>query len=214
MRELRQLAAIGAGRAIGLLGGSFNPAHDGHLHLSRLALARLGLDEVWWLVSPQNPLKDEAGMAPRDERLAGARAVAAADRRIRVTGVEQALGTRFTADTLALLKRRLPRARLVWLMGADNLIQLPQWERWAEIMASVPVAVVARPTYSLKALAGKAAQRFARHRIAPERARGLANREPPAWVFVMGPLNPASATAIRAAGDGGAPGGHNGRRRS
>src|SRR5690242_8506315 len=106
---------------IGLLGGSFNPAHGGHLHISRLALARLGLDQVWWLVSPQNPLKPAEGMAPFDERLRQAAAVAAADKRIRVSSIEADLGTTFTADTLAALRRRFPRARFVWLMGSDNL---------------------------------------------------------------------------------------------
>jgi nicotinate-nucleotide adenylyltransferase len=195
-----QALIAGAGRRrIGLLGGSFNPAHDGHLHISRRALERLGLEELWWLVSPQNPLKAADAIAPLDTRMETARRLAAADRRIVVTDIEARLGTRYTADTLAALKERVPQARLVWLMGADNLTQLPKWKRWTTIMDSVPVAVFGRPTYALRALAGKAAQRYARYRLPPEAARGLADRAPPAWVFIIGPMHPASATAIRAA---------------
>ncbi|MBF0335509.1 MAG: nicotinate-nicotinamide nucleotide adenylyltransferase, partial [Alphaproteobacteria bacterium] len=146
-------------RRIGILGGSFNPAHDGHRHISLLALARLRLDEVWWLVSPQNPLKTVAGMAPFAQRLAGARRVARHPR-IRVTGIEAALGTRFTADTLAVLRRRFPRARFVWLMGEDNLLQIPRWERWLSIFRGVPIAVFARGSFTLKVLGGRAARRF------------------------------------------------------
>jgi nicotinate-nucleotide adenylyltransferase len=188
-----QALIAGAGRRrIGLLGGSFNPAHDGHLHISRLALERLGLEELWWLVSPQNPLKAAAAIAPLDTRMETARRLAAADRRIVVTDIEARLGTRYTADTLAALKERVPQARLV-------LIQLPKWKRWTTIMDSVPVAVFGRPTYALRALAGKAAQQYARYRLPPEAAPGLADRAPPAWVFIIGPMHPGSATAIRAA---------------
>src|SRR5205814_632695 len=145
-----------AGRRIGLPGGALNPAHGGHLHISREALKRLDLDEIWWLVSPQNPLKPVAGMAPFAERLQQAAAVAAAARRIRVSDIEAALGTTYTADTLRALRRRFPRARFVWLMGGDNLAQFPYWRGWQQIFRTLPVAVFARPTTSLKALAGKA----------------------------------------------------------
>ena len=143
---------------VGLLGGSFNPAHDGHRHISLLALRRLGLDQVWWLVSPQNPLKSTAGMAPLAERMAGARA-AARHPAIKVTDIERRLGTRFTADTLVRLRRRFPDLGFVWLMGADNLVQVPKWQRWTEIFTCMPVAVFDRPSYSYAALAGKAATR-------------------------------------------------------
>ena len=186
------------GRRIGLLGGSFNPAHGGHLHISRLALARLGLDEVWWLVSPQNPLKPIAGMAPFDERLREARTVAAAEPRIRVSGVEATLGSTHTAETLRALRRRFPRARFVWLMGGDNLVQFPYWKRWQDIFRSVPVAAFARPGSSLKALAGKAAVRFRHARLPVAAARRLASSDPPAWVFFHTRLDPRSATQIRA----------------
>jgi nicotinate-nucleotide adenylyltransferase len=182
-------------RRIGLLGGSFNPAHDGHRHLSLEALKRLGLDEIWWLVAPQNPLKPVAGMAPLDDRLRQAQAVARHPY-IRVIDVETPLGTRYTADTLAALGARFPHARFVWLMGADNLVQIPRWKEWQRIFRQLPIAVFARPTYCRRALAGKAAQRFARARI-DGKERLLADRSPPAWCFVPMKLDPHSATAIR-----------------
>src|SRR5439155_15900623 len=175
------------------------PAHGGHLHISRLALTCLDLDEVWWLVSPQNPLKPASGMAPFAVRLASA-AAAAADRRIRVSDIEMRLGsTYYTADTLKALCRRFPRARFVWLMGGDNLVQVPYWKEWQDIFRTVPVAVFARPGTSLKALAGVAAQRFARARVPSSAARRLALLAPPAWVFFHTRLDPHSATRIRAA---------------
>lgn len=184
-------------RAIGLLGGSFNPAHEGHRMISLIALRRLQLSEVWWLVSPQNPLKPSDGMAPFEERFASAQAVAQ-HRRIRVMDIETRLGTHYTVDTLRRLTARRKGQAFVWLMGADNLIQFPEWEGWKEIFHTVPIAVFDRPTYSLKALAGVAANRF-KHRRLPERAApGLARRCAPAWVFLHSRLNPVSATEIRA----------------
>jgi nicotinate-nucleotide adenylyltransferase len=183
-------------RRVGLLGGSFNPAHGGHLHISLEALKRLDLDEVWWLVSPQNPLKPRAGMATLEDRLAGARALARHPR-IRVSDIERRLGTLYTADTLAALKRRFPRIRFVWLMGADNLIQIVRWERWRNIFELVPIAVFARPSYSLPSLSGPAARRYARRRIPLRDARRLADTAPPAWVFLPVRLDARSATDIR-----------------
>jgi nicotinate-nucleotide adenylyltransferase len=197
-RAPNPLSPIWRGRRVGLLGGSFNPAHRAHLLLSRAALARLGLDEVWWLVSPQNPLKAERGMAPLGERLAGALALAR-DRRIRPTAIEASLGTRYTVDTLAALRRRFPLVRFVWLMGADNLAQLPRWRRWDRLMRLAPVAVFGRPTYSLRAMSGTAARRFGTRRISVEQARDLAGMVPPAWTFFHLRHEPTSATAIRAA---------------
>ena len=185
------------GRKIGLLGGSFNPAHAGHRHISLYSLKALGLDQVWWLVSPQNPLKPTAGMAALTERISEARRVANHPR-ILVTDLECRLGTCYTADTLARIRCRFPRTRFIWLMGADNLRQIPRWRHWERIFATVPVAVLARPTYSLRALGGKAAQRFRRCRVKERRARRLACMKPPAWVFLRNPLHPASATEIRA----------------
>jgi nicotinate-nucleotide adenylyltransferase len=200
--SVERLADGGAGpiryRRIGLLGGSFNPAHGGHLHISRLALKLLDLDQIWWLVSPQNPLKPVAGMAPFAVRLKGARQVAAADRRILVTDLESRLGSsRYTADTLKALSRRFPRRRFVWLMGSDNLVQIPRWDRWPEIFRTMPVAVFDRPSYSLKALSGPAANRFSRHRVPAESGRRLADMVPPAWGFFHTRLDDRSATKIR-----------------
>jgi len=186
-----------AGARIGLLGGSFNPAHGGHLHISRLALERLRLDELWWLVSPQNPLKPAAGMAPLGKRLARARAIVD-EPRIVVTALERDLGTRYAVDTLHILKGRFPHTRFVWVMGADNLVQVPRWKRWRTVFRTVPIAVFARPTYSLKALSGRAARRFADARVRATGAAGLAERKPPAWVFLRTRLHGGSATRIRA----------------
>ncbi|WP_227421836.1 nicotinate-nucleotide adenylyltransferase [Pacificispira spongiicola] len=189
----------GRRQTIGLLGGSFNPAHEGHLHISREALKRLGLDQVWWMVSPQNPLKTTDDMAGFDQRLASARAMAR-DPRIRVTSIERRLGTTQTALTLRKLKRRFPNARFVWLMGADNLLQIHRWYRWKDIFTLVPLAVFARPTYDSKALSGLAATRFARVFVPERFASTLAFRKPPAWVFLAIRRHEASATAIRASG--------------
>ena len=185
------------GQAIGLLGGSFNPAHEAHLALSMEALKRLGLDEVWWLVSPQNPLKSAKGMADPQARLAKARQTARHPR-LRVSDLERVLGTRYSLDTLLALKARFPRVDFVWLMGADNLSQMPKWSRWQQIFHIVPVAIFDRPSYSLGALTAKPSRRFARQRLAEAKAGGLARKRPPAWVFLHMPLNPQSATHIRA----------------
>jgi len=188
-----------AGARIGLLGGSFNPAHQAHRLISIEALKRLDLDEVWWLVSPQNPLKPVAGMAPLDERLARARA-AAAHPRIRPTGIEALLASHYTADTLRALVGRFPSVRFVWLMGADNLIQLTEWKDWSEIFHTVAVAVFDRPSYALRACAATAARRFARRRLDERQAKELAGRAPPVWVFIHSRLSALSATQIRARG--------------
>ncbi len=187
------------GRRIGLLGGSFNPAHDGHRHISLAALRCLGLDQVWWLVSPQNPLKPRDNMARLEARAERARAVAN-HRRIHVTTLEAELGTTYTAKTLSALCARLPATRFAWLMGADNLAQLPQWQQWARIPAQMPIAVFARQPYDFKALAGAAAHLLAAHRLPARASRTLLSRSPPAWVFLPIPRHPASATRIRAAG--------------
>ncbi len=179
------------------MGGSFNPAHGGHLHISRQALARLGLDQVWWLVSPQNPLKPARGMAPLAERVAAARALACHPR-IVVSDIEAELGTRYTVDTVAALRRRYPRTRFVWIMGADILIEIPRWKDWPRLFASLPVAIFDRPSYASRALAGVAAQRFGRFRRPEAAAIRLAEEAPPAWLFLHTPVNLASATAIRA----------------
>jgi nicotinate-nucleotide adenylyltransferase len=191
-------------RRIGLLGGSFNPAHEGHRQVAETALRALRLDEVWLLVSPGNPLKPVRGMAPLARRLASARGIAGG--RVIATDLERGLGTRYTVDTLAMLGRRFPRARFVFVIGADNLVQLPRWQGWRRIARGTPLAVLPRPGWTRRALAGRAASRLRHFRRGPgallggpcgEAAICLGNHAP--WCFVPAPENPASATAIRAA---------------
>jgi nicotinate-nucleotide adenylyltransferase len=184
------------GMRIGLLGGSFNPAHRGHRHISVAAMERLGLDRVWWVVTPGNPLKSNGDLAGMDERARLARRVAAHPR-IVVTDFEAALPSRFTADTVAFLEKRLPAAHFVWIMGGDNLVQFHRWRDWRRIVALMPVAVVDRPGMRHKALASPAARRFAKARIRENRARALATMRPPAWIYLTIRLTTASSTAIR-----------------
>jgi len=181
---------------IGLLGGSFNPAHAGHLHVARLALRRLRLDQVWLMVSPGNVLKPRDGMTPFSERLAYAASLVDG-RRIVATGIEAALGTRYSADTLRALSRRFPRASFVWIMGADILEQLPRWNRWREIARRIPFAIVPRGGYNGRALAGHAARALRAGRRRGREAATLPGATPPAWAFLTAPSHPASATAIR-----------------
>ncbi|MBL4615491.1 MAG: nicotinate-nucleotide adenylyltransferase [Magnetovibrio sp.] len=184
-------------RKIGLLGGSFNPAHEGHVHISCVALKRLGLDELWWLVSPQNPLKSEAEMAPLEARLEGAKTVAAAESRIHVTDIETQLKTRYTVDTVAALKDQFPDLTFVWIIGADNLRQMHKWKGWRDIFRCVPIAVFPRAPYSLRAMRGRAAKRFENARISAAQASRIVRMKPPAWVFLRAPLHGQSATRIR-----------------
>ena len=182
---------------IGLLGGSFNPAHAGHRHIIDISRRCLRLDQVWLLVSPGNPLKPPRGMAPLGARMASARAIADG-RRILASAIEAAFGTRYTVDTLRCLLRRFPRARFVWLMGADILDQLPRWRRWLEIVRRIPFAVLPRPGYNHRALAGRAARRLAGARRTVRSAAVLCDFAPPAWMFLCVPQHAASASAIRA----------------
>ncbi len=192
-----------AGLSVGLFGGSFNPAHEGHRRASLFALRRLGLDRVWWLVTPGNPLKTNR-MPSLKARIAEARRVADHPT-IAVTGLEAALGTRYTVDTIRRLKALAPQTRFVWLMGADNLAQFDSWRDWRAIAAAVPMAVVDRPPWSLRATAGVAAEALAPYRLPEEEARLLARAAPPAWVFLHGLKLPISSTAIRAAAAGTSP---------
>jgi len=185
---------IADGMRIGLLGGSFNPPHQGHIHASKVALKRLHLDYVWWLVSPQNPLKAKRGMANFKNRLEAARALAQHPR-IVVTGIEGELKTRFTIDTLRALKRRFPKARFVWLMGSDNLLQLPRWKKWQDIFRLVPIAVVARTGSALAARLSPAAARF---RAAERPAdASFAAIKPPAFTILDAKRDPTTATSLR-----------------
>jgi len=186
---------------IGLMGGSFNPAHEGHLHISKMALQKMNLDEVWWLVSPQNPLKPTDGMAAFDDRVRIANTVSQSHRHIRVSDVEARLGTFHTSKTLERLIYRFPKQKFVWIMGADNLLQIGQWYQWASIFHRMPVAIFARWPYSYAASTAKAAIRFARFRVGPKQARNLADMVPPAWAFFHVPFNQQSATRIRIISD-------------
>ncbi len=181
-----------------MLGGSFDPAHAGHAHITREALKRFGLDAVWWLVSPGNPLKVH-GPAPMAERLAQARNVMRHPR-VQVTDIEAHLGTRFTAETIVAMKRLYPRQRFVWLMGADNLAQLHRWQDWQSIVESVPLGVLARPGQRISARMSRAAALYAPYRIPGRFSQRLAQADAPAWCFVNLPMMDVSSSAIRAAG--------------
>ena len=184
------------GMVVGLLGGSFDPAHGGHVQLTREAMKRMRLDAVWWLVTPANPLKARQP-ADMTVRLAQARAVMRHPR-VTVTGLEAALGTRATADTIDRLRAMYPGVHFVWLMGADNLVQFHRWGRWRDILRAVPVGVLARPGWGVAARLSVAARAFRVDRVA--QGEGIGSRRPPAWCFVNMPLNAASSTAIRATG--------------
>lgn len=187
------------GLKVGLLGGSFNPAHEGHLHVTRMCLRALQLDRVWWLVSPQNPLKPDKGMAPFAKRFASATRMAR-DPRICVSDIEGRLGTSYTADTLAALTERFPQVDFVWLMGADNMIQLPRWSRWREIVETVPIAVYPRPGFTLKARLSRAAAALRDYTLESSDAALLPLLAAPALVFLEGPESGQSATSIRRQG--------------
>ena len=187
------------GMCVGLFGGSFDPPHAGHVHVSREALMRLGLDRLWWLVSPGNPLKAR-GPAPLDRRLQASRGLLR-DPRIVVTDLEARIGTRHTAETIAALRQLYPGVRFVWLMGADNLAQLHRWQDWQDIMRSVPVCVLARPGQRISARAAKAARMFQGARLPATAARLLPLATPPAWIFINLPMVNVSSTEIRARGD-------------
>lgn len=184
------------GQLIGLLGGSFNPPHAAHRMISEAALKRLGLDRVWWIVSPGNPLKRRSEQAPLAERLVQCREVAK-NPHIIVTDFEADLPTPYTASTLAFLKTRSPLTRFVWIMGADNLASFDRWQRWREIFTLLPIVVVDRPGWRMKALASKAARAFAGSRVPETEARTLSHMPPPAWTFLTGPLSHMSSTALR-----------------
>lgn len=187
-----------AGNRIGLLGGTFNPAHAGHRLLSLIALRRLRLDAVWWLVTPGNPLKRTDGLPPLAERIAQAKGVAAHPR-IVVTGVEADIGKRYTSDTLAWLTRRASNVRFVWLMGADNLRQFDHWRRWRAIARLAPIAVIDRPGSSFTATRSRAGMWLSRWRLPETEAPRLATAKPPAFIFLHGPRSSLSSTALRRA---------------
>lgn len=187
-----------AGQKVGLLGGSFDPAHEGHVHITREALKRFGLDRVWWLVSPGNPLKAR-GPAALERRIERARDLMHHPR-VQITGIEAHLGTRYTAETLNALLPQYPGVRFVWLMGADNLAQLHKWQDWRWIMDTVPVGVLARPGDRISARMSRAARLYATYRIPACQSQALGQARAPAWCFVNVPMIAESSSAIRASG--------------
>ena len=190
------LPPFGRGQRIGLYGGSFNPAHDGHRHVSVAALRLLGLDAVWWLVTPANPLKDGRELAPLDERARFA-ARAAAHPRIAVSCAEQAFGTTYTADFIRILRQRAPEVQFVFIMGSDNLATFHRWERWREIAGALPLAVFNRPGTLTAPLSAPAAQALAPYRVDASDVPLLAELSPPAWAYLVAPRTAASSTALR-----------------
>ncbi|MGM0584493.1 MAG: nicotinate-nucleotide adenylyltransferase [Pseudomonadota bacterium] len=195
---LQGLPIATPGLRVGLLGGSFDPPHAGHVHITREALKRLGLHKVWWLVSPGNPLKPH-GPADLTRRLAACRRVMR-DPSVEITDAEARLGTVRTHDTLRALRAIYPQARFVWLMGADNLATFHRWERWQDIARMVPIAVLPRPGAQIAAGLSPAARRFAAARLRPEAAKALPDLPPPAWTLLPGPMSDLSSTSLRAAG--------------
>ena len=191
MNWIRPPGPAADGLRIGLLGGSFNPAHSGHLYVSETALRRLGLDSVWWLVSPGNPLKDTRSVAPLAKRIEGAAKLAAHEPRIHVSALEASLGTRYTVDTVTALQRRFPHVQFVWLMGSDNLAQFSRWRRWQELARKIPIAVVQRPGSILASLNAPLIRRFGAMR---------ALSRPPSVMILDGARNHESATRLRALG--------------
>src|SRR5581483_8888181 len=185
------------GMRIGLFGGTFDPPHAAHLGASLLAMKRLRLDRMWWLVTPGNPLKDTRGLQPLAKRMDAARKLAGHPR-IDITGLEAVINTRYTFDTLEYLVRRCPGVRFVWVMGADNLCSFPRWQNWRGIAGLMPMAVVDRMGSSLYATGGRAAQALARYRLAESQATELADHRPPAWVYLHGLKSPLSSTQLRA----------------
>jgi nicotinate-nucleotide adenylyltransferase len=183
---------------IGLFGGTFDPPHAAHLAASLLAMKRLRLDRIWWLVTPGNPLKDTRGLAPLTKRIHAAQVLVNHHPRIDISGFEAVIKTRYTFDTLKFLKRRCPGVKFVWVMGADNLRSFYRWQKWRGIAGLVPIAVVDRMGSSLYATAGRAGQALERYRLPEEAAAGLADRTPPAWVYLHGLKSPLSSTALRA----------------
>lgn len=189
----------GPGQIVGLLGGSFDPPHRGHVHITRTALARFALDRVWWLVSPGNPLKARQP-APMARRIAIAREKMRHPR-VEISDIEARIGTRYTAETLRALARLYPRVRFVWLMGGDNLASFHHWEAWQEILGAVPVGVLARPGAGLAPLRAPAARAFRDYRLASSQSRMLGRAEPPAWCHVNLPLMDISSSVLRSRGD-------------
>jgi nicotinate-nucleotide adenylyltransferase len=186
-----------AGQRVGIMGGTFNPPHEGHAIVSEAAVKRLGLDQLWFVVTPGNPLKSNGGLPPLDARMQAARKFSRGPR-MKITGFEADLGTPYTAATLTFLKRRYPGVHFVWVMGADNLASFHRWQYWQQIAASFPIAVVDRPGWRFKGLSSAASATLGLKRIPEVRSRSLPMRNPPAWTFLTTRLSPLSSTTLRA----------------
>lgn len=184
------------GMVIGLFGGSFNPPHDGHALVAEIAMRRLGLDQLWWMVTPGNPLKSRTELAPLPDRIAACEKLVT-DPRIKITAFEQTLGISYTANTLAKVKARNPHAHFIWVMGADNLRTFHHWQKWRVIAETFPIAVIDRPGATLAYLSSTMAQAFTHARIDEDDAGVLWKKEAPAWVFIHGPRSTLSSTALR-----------------
>ena len=197
-RDITQRPIAAPNMRIGLLGGSFNPPHEAHVEISLAALKRLGLDRVWWLVTPGNPLKNGSDLPALGERVRAARLLAAKHPGIEVTGFAGQKSSPYTVDVLTELKRRLPAVKFVWLMGADNLADFHRWRAWDQIFRLTPIAVLDRPTFRLKARASKTAHRFSEFHVDESDASGLAQLAPPAWTILTHKLSPLSSTTLRA----------------
>ena len=182
---------------IGLLGGSFNPPHEGHLHVARQAIAHLNLDEVWWLVSPQNPLKSTKETAPFAQRLQACIALTRHDPQIKVTNLEQVMGFGYSYQTIDFILKAVPQSQFIWLMGADNLNHFHKWRRWNHILSCIPLAILDRGGYSIKRLGGILTIRYKQHRRAPRWFAKQALIKSPSWSFIPIPKNSTSSTALR-----------------
>ncbi|MEM9331029.1 MAG: nicotinate-nucleotide adenylyltransferase [Pseudomonadota bacterium] len=197
LRDALKIPAAGDGARIGLFGGSFNPPHEGHLNVCDLALKRLKLDQIWWLVTPGNPLKDTSDLPSLTMRLRLCHELVRHPR-IKITAFEAAYKVRYTADTVRLIKNLRPRLTFTWLMGADNLADFHKWQDWRDIAAMLPIAVIDRPGSTLSYLSARAAIALSRYRVDEDDAGLLADMHPPAWTFIHGPRSILSSTALRA----------------
>ncbi|MBI1648799.1 nicotinate-nucleotide adenylyltransferase [Hyphomicrobium sulfonivorans] len=194
-----------AGERIGLMGGTFNPPHEGHLACAETALRRLQLNRLWWMVTPGNPLKQNDGLPTLEQRIAASRSLTRNDPRIVVTGFEQGLSARYTFSTLRYLKQHMPGVRFVWIMGADNLVGFNRWQNWRGIANLVPIAIVDRPGWRHAALASPAARALARFRLPESRAALLPMADPPSWAFLTTRLSELSSTSLRTPSDDATP---------
>lgn len=197
LRDFLKIPAAGDGAKIGLFGGSFNPPHEGHINLCNLALKRLKLDQIWWMVTPGNPLKNVSNLPSLEHRISLCREIIKQPA-IKVTAFEAAYKIRYSADTINLLKLLRPRQNFVWLIGADNLAQFHEWQDWRKIASTMPIAVIDRPGSTLSYLSARAAIALSRYRVDEEDASLISTMKPPAWTFIHGPRNPLSSTFLRA----------------